>query len=370
MKQKRATNLITKYVAVGMHPLRTVDERGFIELVEGLDPKVTVPSRKKLSTVLIPELYESTRQVVAQQLYAATDVAITFDLWTSRATDQYIGVTAHFLDASFHLRSFVLESTELPPPHTSEAIAERVLDIMLTWRIEEKVSFIVSDNAANCIKAIRLMEKKFVPCMGHILHLAVCKGLGAGIDKVMAKCSKVAEYFHRSGSAKYCLEEKQRSLGLANEKLIMKCDTRWNSIYDMLRRIVTQQQAIVAALLQLNRREMFPEADMVTVESLLNVLKPFKDVTDDFSMETGITISLLLPTLISLQKTLDVEFTDEETISAIKSAMRNSLDTRYTDDDVLQVLGISCFLDPRLKVRVDFTVFAFTVFAMFAGSVF
>ena len=218
------------------------------------------------------------------------------------------------------------------------------------------MQFVVADNGANCIKAIRLMNKVFVPCMAHTLHLAVGKGLAAGIDSVLTKCSKVAEFFHRSAAAKYCLEEKQRSLGLPIEKLIIKCDIRWNSVFNMLQRIVVQQQAVVATLLQLNRRDMFPEADMVTVESLLKVLKPFKEVTEDFSSEKGVTLSLLLPTLISLQSQLQEEEDEEAVISNIKHAMRESLDTRYTEDDTLNFLGISCFLDPRLKVFRKYTL--------------
>jgi len=49
------------------------------------------------------------------------------------------------------------------------------------------------------------------------------------------------------------LENKQKQLGVTVQKLVTHCETRWNSTYDMVKRIVDQQQAITAALTELNK---------------------------------------------------------------------------------------------------------------------
>lgn len=348
-KQKQFINSLTEYIVKGMHPLCAVEEPGFIKLIECLDCKVTVPSRKQLTSKLIPELYDETQQRVISDLAAAKYVSVTFDMWTSRATDQYLGLTAHTVSPNWEFVSFVLENIELPPPHHAEAVAEAVSALLIKWKLSEKVDVIVSDNGSNCVKAIELMHRQFMPCIGHTLNLVIHAGVKAGMDRVIARCCKLAEYFHRSAIAKYCLEQKQQLLGLPEHKLILRCETRWNSIYAMLQRIIEQQLPIAAALTDLGKKDLMPEVEIKNLQDLVEILRTFKDATEDFSSQSTVTLSCLLPTLVQLKKTLVPCDDDTAVIRDIRAAMLDNLDKRYTNVGIANVLSIATFLDPRLK---------------------
>ena len=54
-------------------------------------------------------LYDGERARKIQLLEQAASVALTGDNWTSVRNDNYLGVTAHFIDNVWKLRSFALE---------------------------------------------------------------------------------------------------------------------------------------------------------------------------------------------------------------------------------------------------------------------
>ena len=57
----------------------------------------------------IHSLYDGERARKIQLLEQAASVALTGDNWTSVRNDNYLGVTAHFIDNVWKLRSFALE---------------------------------------------------------------------------------------------------------------------------------------------------------------------------------------------------------------------------------------------------------------------
>ena len=88
-----------------------------------------------------------------------------------------------------------------------------------------------------------------VSCFRHNLDVAVGKGLDHfQIQKALGRCRSLMECFSRSWKKSRELQEKQTQLGLKNHKLIGAVLTRWGSTYEMIERILEQQQAIAAVL--------------------------------------------------------------------------------------------------------------------------
>ena len=78
------------------------------------------------------------------------------------------------------------------------------------------------------------------------------------------------------------LKEKQSQLGLPEHKLIGAVSTRWNSTYNMVKRILEQQQALSAVLLE-DRKSwclMLSDADVTVLEKLVELLKHLSYLTD------------------------------------------------------------------------------------------
>ncbi|XP_041460598.1 E3 SUMO-protein ligase ZBED1-like [Lytechinus variegatus] len=336
-----------------MRPIYIVEEKGFRDMIKVFDPRYSLPSRKTFSTTVIPRMYDIVReQTVLPRLERATSVAITTDMWTSRASDQYIGVTVHFIDDDWKMGSFTLENRELPPPHDNEHIAEVLRAIIAQWALENKVSAVVTDNATNITKAVREgLSLPNIPCFGHTLNLVVKAGLKCrGIQTTLARCSKLVEFVHRSAKAKYCLASHQKNLNVPEHKLIQDVETRWGSTHDMLRRILEQQQPISNLLIETKRKELdLSDREVSIAEQLVELLQPLKEITESLSSESQVTISNIIPTICMLEHIFEVDGNDLPDIVAVKRQMSEKLAQYYVEQDIQDFLSISAFLDGRFK---------------------
>ena len=92
---------------------------------------------------------------IKKEISQVSHVALTRDLWTSRATESYITITCHFLAATWQLKSLVLETLKFNLSHTAELIADALLKVAENWDISSKVVAIVTDNASNIVAAER-----------------------------------------------------------------------------------------------------------------------------------------------------------------------------------------------------------------------
>ena len=80
--------------------------------------------------------------------------------------------------------------------------------------------------------------------------------------------------------------------------------TRWNSSYDMLKRLIEQSPAVHAALngpkTTLDGQNVYSYEDQKLIKGMLLFLKPFKDATTVMSTETVPSLPALYPTFLKL----------------------------------------------------------------------
>ena len=91
-----------------MLPIQEVEREGFKQLVNTLDPRFTVPGRKYFSKTALPNLYDSCRQTLMNELQKVPHFATTMDLWSSRTSEPYQSMTVHFIDENTHLKEYGL----------------------------------------------------------------------------------------------------------------------------------------------------------------------------------------------------------------------------------------------------------------------
>ncbi len=100
-------------------------------------------------------------------------MALTCDGWTSRATDPYVTITSHFISNEWELVSHVLQTRALHGSHTGSNKANLLTEAIHEWGLTDKVLAIVTDNAANMLLAVSLMESSLhVGCFAHVFNLA------------------------------------------------------------------------------------------------------------------------------------------------------------------------------------------------------
>src|SRR4029434_6370518 len=96
-------------------------------------------------------LYDGERARQMHLLEHAASVALTGENWTSVSNDNYLGVTAHFIDNVWKLRSFGLEVKKKQARHTAENCAEDLIDVSNRWEISSKLTTLGTDGARNML---------------------------------------------------------------------------------------------------------------------------------------------------------------------------------------------------------------------------
>ena len=264
-----------------------------------------------------------------------------------------MAVTAHTINDDWKMKSFCLATHEIVDAHTADNIADELSAIITEWQLDTKVLGITTDNARNVKNAVDSLNFIHFGCIGHTLQLSVGRGLQLGfVSRVLGRVRKLVEHFHKSTNAMYVLRQKQQLLGIPEHALVQQCETRWSSAFAMLERVVEQQQALCAVLLDSQDRvirSLLPDgAEWTVIEELLSVLKPFAIATAVLSGSSYATISIVCPLIYKFCSSLDEKEGDSENSKQIKAAIQSDLKERYKGDTA-KMLQEAAFLDPRFK---------------------
>lgn len=224
-KSSRAQELnraVAYYIAKDMQSLYTVEKSGFKHLIHKLDPKYSLPSRKYFTKQEIPRLYAEVMERVKAKMGEAKYFSATTDLWTSCTNHPYLSYTIHFIDNSWQLQSFCLDTIPLFQDHTGQNIAEAIKDILENWELSpDNLVATTTDNGSNFIAGMAVLEWTRISCFGHNLDLAINKSLNiARIQRAIGRCHTLIELFNRSWKKNRDLRQKQCDLGIKQHKLI------------------------------------------------------------------------------------------------------------------------------------------------------
>ena len=110
------------------------------------------------------------KEQVGDQVGQQSVLSLTTDMWTSRAGDGYILLTAHYITDDFELCHQNLSTCHFPRTHDHLNIAEILQKLTDTWHIDlgDQVSCFTTDNGSNIVKSLKdNLNKK------HIFVLAI-----------------------------------------------------------------------------------------------------------------------------------------------------------------------------------------------------
>ncbi|KAL0328209.1 UNVERIFIED_CONTAM: hypothetical protein Scaly_2253500 [Sesamum calycinum] len=73
-------------------------------------------------------------------------IAITTNMWTSSNNKGFMAVIGYFIDDNWTLQNCILRFSYVPPPHTTEVLADTLVEALMDWNIDCKVSTSTVDN--------------------------------------------------------------------------------------------------------------------------------------------------------------------------------------------------------------------------------
>jgi hypothetical protein len=157
-QQQRQKSFIENLIIGCALPLSLVDNEHFQAFCHDLDHKFQLPSRTYISQKVIPAMAKEKHSAVTVKLSTAKFVTITVDIWTDRRCHSYMGVTAHtFINCLSE--SMLLAFVTFSGSHTGQNIATKLDNILSEHCLKSKVAYVVTDNAANMLKAITVLNE-------------------------------------------------------------------------------------------------------------------------------------------------------------------------------------------------------------------
>ncbi|KAF0022157.1 hypothetical protein F2P81_025589 [Scophthalmus maximus] len=148
-RAKAITHTISVFIGADMRPYLVVQNEGFKHMLKVLEPRYDIPWRTHFSEKIVPDLYEQEKKKVVDELSGASSVALTTDGWTSRGTESYVTITAHFITADWEMRSPVLQTRPLYESPTGTHLAQVLTQAVEEWKIKRPSTNIpvTTDNA-------------------------------------------------------------------------------------------------------------------------------------------------------------------------------------------------------------------------------
>ena len=122
----------------------------------------------------------------------------------------------------------------------------------------------------------------------------------------------------------------------------------------MLETILKSWHPIIIALHKCNKAHLaFTTSDEIKIRELIALLTPFKVVGEQFSKESDVTITTIVPWFNYLKKKVLIEKpNDSQMIKDMKKHMLLKLENRYNEQQI-NFLSTLTYLDPRKKGEVN-----------------
>ncbi|KAM0865684.1 hypothetical protein ACQ4PT_043104 [Festuca glaucescens] len=356
-------------ICVHEYPLSIVEHALFRKFCQTLQPLFKMVCRNTIRKDIL-DMHAAQKELMVR--YFANlkyRVAITSDMWTAGHQKKgYMVVTAHYIDESWNLKSFLLRFAYVPCPHNGEVICQALYECLVDWHLEGKVSTITLDNCTSNDKAVdELTDKLNLPslmlngkylhmrCCAHVLNLIVKDGMNV-MEKGIGRVRDSVAYWSATPKRHEKFEKMAKTLNIKySRRLNLDCKTRWNSTYIMLD-IALQYIPIFEKLSK--REKMFAkenccptDEDWKFARELCDRLKVFFDITVLFSGTKYVTANLFFPKICAIRLSIRKWSTsDDPLIQKMSEEMKTKFEKYWKD--VHGLMAVATVLDPRYKLHM------------------
>lgn len=288
-------------------------------------------------------------------------VSLTSDGWTAKpSNDQYICVTAHWIDTDWVLQKRIITFDDMDERHTGQNISNRIEETCKEFNLVGKVFSISFDNATANTKAIEYVVKNWpglllngklvhVRCCAHIINLSAQEGI-TFLAPLLQPIKQCVKWIKNTPSIRrryktLCREHKLPFVDWSNDT-----PTRWNSTYYLLKKAL-KYKIVISELY--NSEHDYPGAVQiddsmwVIANNIAILLKAYDDATHCFSLVYEPNVHLVIFNCVNIVKSFKQAESDEMGLTHVVLQMKAKWLNYFTDFP--QIYGIACILDPSLK---------------------
>ncbi|KAJ8259157.1 hypothetical protein COCON_G00181690, partial [Conger conger] len=151
-RQVLISEAIAKMIIRDLQAVQIVENEGFRDLLQLLEPRYTPESRHYIQQQLLPGYAYQVQLATKQALSTAESCSVTLDLWRGAVaaagaggSGGYLGVTCHFLTADWQIKSALLACLPLSGHGTAQRVLSEFDEISHAHGITGKVFRVVAD---------------------------------------------------------------------------------------------------------------------------------------------------------------------------------------------------------------------------------
>nr|XP_004213102.1 zinc finger BED domain-containing protein 4-like [Hydra vulgaris] len=386
-------------MALDNQPFTLVEDTGFNNLMNHLEPRYCMPSRKFFSKTIIPQLYMELNNKISDKLIKTDYISFSSDIWTCPIShESFISLSTHSIDKDFNRFDVVLHASHFPESHIGINISKKLESMWDSWKIQaERRHILVRDGASNMISGSNLAEIPAIHCNIHLLQLVVSDSISENIviskcrrlvthfnhsslacnnfkqiqlqqnlnplclvQDVLSKCRRLVTHFNHSSLACNNFKQIQLQQNLDPLCLVQDVPTRWNSTYLMLDRLNKLKVPVQLYLAERSDLMPFSTLEWTIILNIIKLLKPFFQLTQEMSSEIT-TLSSVIPNMCSLKKFMSkcqVDLSIQETKNRLTTSLKNRFFFEINDAKSLNILKNTYYvIATSIDIRYKFSFF-------------
>ncbi|XP_076598133.1 v-myb avian myeloblastosis viral oncogene homolog-like 2a isoform X1 [Chaetodon auriga] len=402
--QKKFADAALRMIAEDMLPLSFVEGAGFRSFMSTISPEYNKLSQRVVSLQLYdevertikPQLIRDLKACLAKTKEGERAIHVTFDLWAGNQShpveEPIVVVQLHFVTESWQIRRPVVAFRHLSHKNLSTAVARELEGVLLSYGIFPcNIGYVLANQAKESLAGNNLFcdykimcssnrgepdgdemvaflsdqmsetESPFselqigtrTTCVANKLQIVIKEALKNSrvVENLLLQVHNVVAFFRNST---YWSEVLLKEYNVSLCPSFTNC--RWNSMMQSLRRMVqeTAWSAIMTLLAQArieaNDTASAPPLVMVKREQVIDILgliEPFGEALQVLQ-GNGVTISVIIPSIIGLDKTLESLVTN---YTHFNKALRTGLHTHFQSLIQQKDMILAAVLDPRIKLQ-------------------
>lgn len=369
-----------RMIVVDELPFIFSEKEGFRYFMSKACPRFHIPSGTTVYRDVI-SLYAAEKAKLKKYFMDSHQtVSLTTDTWISAKLQNYMVLTAHYIDSDWKLNKKII-SFVLVDSHKGEAIGKALDKLVIEWGIETVCSITVDNASSNdtCLLYMKSSLKNrggavakgsylHMRCVAHIVNLVVQDGLKI-MSHPVQRIRNAVKYV-RSSTARMTSFKNRVTISKVNSKGHLSLDvcTRWNSTFLMLETAVTFERAFDQ--LRLQDPSYKEELDLIGADGETGppthddwvyasefklFLQHFYELTKKVSGTNYVTSNTFFEEVAAINYLLDkwserVICGDDEVFKNMAIKMKDKYDKYWGDPEKMnKYIFIAAILDPRIK---------------------
>ncbi|XP_060793106.1 v-myb avian myeloblastosis viral oncogene homolog-like 2a isoform X2 [Neoarius graeffei] len=398
-RHKTIIDAALQMISEDMLPFSILEGSGFRSFMSAIGPQYPRLSQHSVGLRLYAEVERMVKPRLIKQLrdcLAVTggnaNIHVTADVWASEDADPILAVQLHFLDSDWNVFRPIVAFRHLSDKDLSSVVRRELEAVLLSYGLfHQNIGYLIIHEAKNTIathdlfcdyKVMHSVQKNdldedelvdflddqvsavdfsevqlgtSVDCYSSLLHFVIKEALklSNSAGYVLSQVRDIVAFFRRSVYWNNVLMQDCK-LSLANPQSYSSY--RWNSTFVAFRKLLPQVtwDTVISLIAQAQKEDndstVSPPVIHVRWEQvvdLVGLLEPFEEVIQVLQSD-GVTFSLVIPSIIGLDKTLELKTTMyPQFCKALRSRLHNYFQPVIMQQDLI----LATVLDPRIKLQ-------------------